>query len=604
MQSQPSTVRLRSGETAVIRDLRSEDAAALYQCFCAFSEASLRVFRSQPFTLAEARMLAAQAGQPGCMRAIGLVGGEAAGYASLSWAGSTESYPMLSIGVADPFQGKGLGRKMMEHLLGWAQGRGFPGVDLWVFKDNWRALRLYSTLGFRLTGEATDQRQHTMRLSFREPSGALKRRGVQVWVGRWRFPPLTAEGWTFADWERYLQLLQSCGANGLMLYLWPSHYYLPDDARTAANEWQWRILSKVAEYAGTLALRLQIAFAAQAVPGHVWSRQTWQRAEGSGFCAPLLCWDRGRQHILPFVARMVEHFAPQGAEFCVWAGDAGWCSCRRCAQVGATVEHMVQALRRIVDGRALVHLGLGEEVLARLNEERAAGALAAALAREMLAGEALFLADREGAMLRAAQEAALPVVRVMRTAACGPEELLARPRLAQARAAVQEARGKGCEGVYGTRASPQMQFVADANMAWQVTDEWAGPAKATARLGSMLRLYGSVEESFTEGVGSMERWWSDRRLSDLERAQRCFVRCGDDEWILSLADSASAMAALARALESGETDESRFLAALRQAMVSPTWLEAYAARQAEGDPGLAEHTRAWLGCMKATPVGE
>ena len=75
MQSQPSTVRLRSGETAVIRDLRSEDAAALYQCFCAFSEASLRVFRSQPFTLAEARMLAAQAGQPGCMRAIGLVGG-------------------------------------------------------------------------------------------------------------------------------------------------------------------------------------------------------------------------------------------------------------------------------------------------------------------------------------------------------------------------------------------------------------------------------------------------------------------------------------------------------------------------------------------------
>jgi putative acetyltransferase len=55
----------------------------------------------------------------------------------------------LAIGLASEWQGRGLGRRMMERLLHWADHwGGVLRIELHVHADNPRAIALYRSLGF------------------------------------------------------------------------------------------------------------------------------------------------------------------------------------------------------------------------------------------------------------------------------------------------------------------------------------------------------------------------------------------------------------------------------------------------------------------------
>ena len=56
--------------------------------------------------------------------------------------------PTLGLGIADGWQGQGLGRVFMEALLGEARQRALPHVTLTVVQDNARAIDLYARQGF------------------------------------------------------------------------------------------------------------------------------------------------------------------------------------------------------------------------------------------------------------------------------------------------------------------------------------------------------------------------------------------------------------------------------------------------------------------------
>lgn len=56
--------------------------------------------------------------------------------------------------VAQAHQGKGLGRRMMTHTIGWARDAGYPALTLTTFNDiAWNA-PFYATFGFRILEEA------------------------------------------------------------------------------------------------------------------------------------------------------------------------------------------------------------------------------------------------------------------------------------------------------------------------------------------------------------------------------------------------------------------------------------------------------------------
>ncbi|WP_331749457.1 GNAT family N-acetyltransferase (plasmid) [Streptomyces sp. NBC_00984] len=59
---------------------------------------------------------------------------------------------ITDIEVAGPYQGRGIGRTLMSHAIGWAQERGAGHVWLEVTNINAPAIRVYQRMGFLFCG--------------------------------------------------------------------------------------------------------------------------------------------------------------------------------------------------------------------------------------------------------------------------------------------------------------------------------------------------------------------------------------------------------------------------------------------------------------------
>ena len=78
-------------------------------------------------------------------------GGTLIGYAGISRLGRTApfEYEVHTIGVDTPYQGQGIGRRLLDELLGFADG---GVVFLEVRTDNEAAIALYRSVGFKQIG--------------------------------------------------------------------------------------------------------------------------------------------------------------------------------------------------------------------------------------------------------------------------------------------------------------------------------------------------------------------------------------------------------------------------------------------------------------------
>ena len=61
----------------------------------------------------------------------------------------TNPIPLLGMGILDEFQGKGLGKRMMQLLIDAARDKGLDGIELTTLPDNHRAYALYESVGFQ-----------------------------------------------------------------------------------------------------------------------------------------------------------------------------------------------------------------------------------------------------------------------------------------------------------------------------------------------------------------------------------------------------------------------------------------------------------------------
>lgn len=61
--------------------------------------------------------------------------------------------PLLGVGLADAWQGQGLGVPLMRRLIDDARAAGKAGVELTTVTTNARAFQLYRKVGFELVGE-------------------------------------------------------------------------------------------------------------------------------------------------------------------------------------------------------------------------------------------------------------------------------------------------------------------------------------------------------------------------------------------------------------------------------------------------------------------
>lgn len=80
------------------------------------------------------------------------VGGRVAGMANaLITVSTAEGRPVVlleDVIVGAAWRGRGLGRRLVEHVLGWAEMAGMARVTLLADRDNMSALAFYEALGF------------------------------------------------------------------------------------------------------------------------------------------------------------------------------------------------------------------------------------------------------------------------------------------------------------------------------------------------------------------------------------------------------------------------------------------------------------------------
>jgi L-phenylalanine/L-methionine N-acetyltransferase len=84
-----------------------------------------------------------------------VVAGKVVGLASLHWGTRPRTRHMASLGmfVHDAYQGRGIGTLLMEALIDAAdRWLGLVRVELEVYPDNERAVRLYERFGFQVEG--------------------------------------------------------------------------------------------------------------------------------------------------------------------------------------------------------------------------------------------------------------------------------------------------------------------------------------------------------------------------------------------------------------------------------------------------------------------
>ncbi|MFQ6096336.1 MAG: GNAT family N-acetyltransferase [Armatimonadota bacterium] len=163
-----------TGDDVELRALRADEGRSLQRFYNGLSRESHRLFHPLGWNacLSECERIAREAAAGRRFDVVAVCGGAIVGWAFLS--PIDPDVPVLGIAVADDFQGRGLGARLMHTLVDEGNRRGLKGIALTVVHDNDRARSLYERFGFCVTGghrgaDGLDYLEMEMRYSGGEP---------------------------------------------------------------------------------------------------------------------------------------------------------------------------------------------------------------------------------------------------------------------------------------------------------------------------------------------------------------------------------------------------------------------------------------------------
>lgn len=172
--SPPASLLLhaRCGVALELRRIASGDEAALARFFAGLSAATRAVFLPHATDAATLRHCVSRDAAGRDRTYVLVAGPTVAGYCFL-WE-FDEPVPLLGIGLADAWQGQGLGEPMLRRLIDDARAAGRMAVELTTVPGNARAFSLYRRVGFVLLGDVENVagdgrvvREHRMFLPLR-----------------------------------------------------------------------------------------------------------------------------------------------------------------------------------------------------------------------------------------------------------------------------------------------------------------------------------------------------------------------------------------------------------------------------------------------------
>ncbi|HOJ21841.1 MAG TPA: GNAT family N-acetyltransferase [Armatimonadota bacterium] len=546
----------RNGRELFVRPLRLTDTDRILSFMVSLSPESRRLFRPHPFNRddAERAVRDAQTGRSSRFVLVDPQEDEIVGYAYFSESGVGDTrVPMLGIAVADAYQNMGLGRLLMELLFEEARAQGKAGLQLTVYKENARAIHLYTALGFRIVGEADGGKQHAMRVEFAPNTTLVERRGVFLNPMPWGLAPLTADTWSTTEWTAYLDFLHAAGANLLMTFVWPGQYYHPDEASTVRNGWRYGVLRNALEYARGLGMQTLVGFPFTGVPACIWHRHPQQRATEVGFQGQALCWSRGRDSIQRFARFLLTALADCTDGFVLGIAGPAFCGCSGCRDYARVVSDAVGHYEGWLSGRSALHIDLTG---ARELESRIGGAQWEALLRELPKERAALVLPEDRTTSDHLGRAGIPILLcdpgLAGTGGSDLEALIPRPRLRQVDRLV--AGNSGAAGVLGQRIMPHTQFVTDFVLMQKLLFPARPNHEILRDLGCHFYARTSHMFEFARAIWALDAWWETGRRGDLLDARDGLMALPADPggWVRALRDAVDLLFELVRYLEGGE----------------------------------------------------
>lgn len=162
-----TTLQARNGSTLSVRPLTSVEIADLIRFNTGLSDRTRRMFLPHAYNEATLARYVARHAEGQDRIYVLRTETEVVGYFFL-WE-FDQPVPLLGLGLADAWQGEGLGGQMLRHLIADARAAARDGVELTTVTTNERAFRLYRRAGFvrvgmvdNVAGDGRVVREHRM----------------------------------------------------------------------------------------------------------------------------------------------------------------------------------------------------------------------------------------------------------------------------------------------------------------------------------------------------------------------------------------------------------------------------------------------------------
>ena len=342
-----------SNSNITIRLLEGTDLPKIPAFFSGLSETSRNFYHPYAFDDGAIQLIAKEIKNDDCAHIGAFSDQKMVGHI---WYRGRNSYPVLGIGVIDNFQNMGIGRRLMQEIEITAQQHGKLGLSLTCYMENYHAIRVYSKQGYRLVGRNNNDTQFRMIRCFADQQSSFSIRGIYASDVPWNLTPLTTDTWSLEDWKWYIELLNAAGCNLLKIYIWSTQYYHPDEPSLGCNSWRYPVWHDALEYAQVMGMETHVGFSTGTVPPSIWLRFPQFRAEDINYTGITLCWQRGKEQILPFQDYLIDTFADVTDSFVLWFADPGACICSNCQDYFKVMMNAFYILSDRIDGRTNITL--------------------------------------------------------------------------------------------------------------------------------------------------------------------------------------------------------------------------------------------------------
>jgi len=314
----------------------------------------------------------------------------------------------------------------------------------------------------------------------------------------------------------------------VVIDFWSNQYYHPDYETTYHAKPRYDIIKNAFKYAHDIGLRTGVVLFPCMVPASVYYDNPSMRARNAegpwGYKGCHLCWNKGKELAVKFDRYLLEHFNGEVDTLFIEPNDPGICGCKEC------MKNYVQIVKEIIE--------VYEKLARKYTADRWIGfiswwfseverAVGGNICREVFSSlpKGTLVVDGVRSTLNIAKECGHEIAFFfMLDPERGWEDraLITRPELRLIDAQIKKSLEAGDVGIMNYRLTPFCQFIADYVFGRKCWDASLFDKNIITELSAEICRTNEGREKFTEAVLALEKWWMDKDVRDLRRANKLF----------------------------------------------------------------------------------